>query len=225
LHTFRTGRTFLYGYSGHVVPRPPDWTPANRVNGYWFLERPAPALLDFLAAGPAPVYVGFGSMNERNATDMTTMVLEALQRSRQRGVLLTGWGGLGAVDRAADVFVAEAIPHDWLFPLMAAVVHHGGAGTTAEGLRAGVPSVIIPYMGDQPFWGRRVQELRVGPKPLPRKRLTAERLAVAISEAVSNREMRQRAEALGESIRREDGVADAVGTIELELQRRPPPGS
>jgi UDP:flavonoid glycosyltransferase YjiC (YdhE family) len=112
------------------------------------------------------------------------------------------------------------MPHSWLFPRLAAVVHHGGAGTTAAGLRAGVPSIIVPFMGDQPFWGERVRALGVGTAPLPRKQLTAERLAQAITTAVTDSEMRQRAAALGECIRDEDGIGEAVGYIERVLPRR-----
>jgi|SRR6185312_15620927 len=112
------------------------------------------------------------------------------------------------------VCILEQVPHDWLFPRVAAVVHHGGAGTTAEGLRAGRPTVICPYFGDQPFWGQRVHELGVGPAPIPQKRLTVERLAAAIHEAITNSDMRQRAEALGEKIRKQDGAKSAVTFIE-----------
>jgi UDP:flavonoid glycosyltransferase YjiC (YdhE family) len=113
-----------------------------------------------------------------------------------------------------SVFVVDSVPHAWLFPRVAAVVHHGGAGTTAAGLRAGVPTVIIPFFGDQPFWGARIAELGVGPDPIPRKKLTAERLAQAIRDAVEGEEMRQRAAHLGKSIRSEDGVANAVEIIQ-----------
>jgi sterol 3beta-glucosyltransferase len=219
LRSFQQGPLFLYGYSRHVVPRPPDWSASNRVTGYWFLDRPAdwrPSshLVDFLASGPTPVYVGFGSMREQDAAELTETVVEALLRARQRGVLLTGQAGLGAGKLPDEIFAVEAIPHDWLFPRMAAVVHHGGAGTTAAGLRAGLPSVIVPFAWDQPFWGRRVWELGVGPRPIPRKHLSVERLADAITAAVSNKEMRLRAQALGERIRQEDGVARAVEAFE-----------
>jgi UDP:flavonoid glycosyltransferase YjiC (YdhE family) len=213
------GPSFLYGYSRHVVPRPPDWSARNHVTGYWFLDRsadwrPSSHLVDFLASGPAPVYVGFGSMREQDAAELTQIVVEALRRARQRGVLLTGQAGLGAGKLPDEIFAVEAIPHDWLFPRMAAVVHHGGAGTTAAGLRAGLPSVIVPFKYDQPFWGRRVWELGVGPRPIPRRHLSVERLADAITAAVSDKEMRRRAQALGERIRQEDGVANAVEAFE-----------
>src|SRR5690606_19496179 len=123
------------------------------------------------------------------------------RRTGQRGVLAKGWGGLAAADLPPDVAVVEDVPHDWLFPQVAAVVHHGGAGTTGAGLRAGRPTLICPFFGDQPFWGRRVAALGAGPRPIPQRRLTATRLAEAIRELVSSAEMRERAEALGARIR------------------------
>jgi UDP:flavonoid glycosyltransferase YjiC (YdhE family) len=212
----------LGAYSPMVVPRPPDWPEGARITGYWFPEegagwRPAPELQAFLEAGDPPVYVGFGSMAGRNPQQFAGLVLEALAKSGQRGVLLTGWGGMQAVPAPEDVFVLDSAPHSWLFPRMAAVVHHGGAGTTAEGLRAGLPTVIVPFILDQPFWGKRVRALGVGPQPIPRKNLAAENLAHAIDAAVTQPEIRQRAARLGEAIRAEDGVGKAVDLIKQIL--------
>ena len=145
------------------------------------------------------------------------MVLHALARVKQRGILQTGWGGLSNADLPDDVFAVDSIPHDWLFPQMAAVVHHGGSGTTAAGLRAGMPTVIIPFFADQPFWGARVFELGAGPAPIPKKRLTLERLADAIRAATSDEVIRGRASALGERIRAEDGVRQAVEVLQHYL--------
>jgi len=205
----------LYGYSPTVLPRPAEWGPRIHVTGYWFLDRsdewqPPADLVDFLQAGPPPVSIGFGSMNTRDPEATTSLVLEAVARARQRAVLLTGWGGLTQADLPDEVFKIEAVPHDWLFPQVAAVVHHGGAGTTAAALWAGVPSVIIPFFADQPFWGWRVCKLGAAPRPIPRRRLTARRLADAIQAAVGDRDMRRRSALLGERIRSEHGVARAV---------------
>jgi sterol 3beta-glucosyltransferase len=215
----------LYGYSPAFLPRPEDWGARYHVTGYWFMDGPPgwepPAdLLAFLEAGSPPVYVGFGSMRNRDPQAAGRIALEALARSGQRGVLAAGWGGINPGELPETVHAIGSIPHSWLFPRMAAVVHHGGAGTTAAGLRAGVPSVVVPFMGDQPFWGKRVAELGVGPAPIPRKKLTAELLAVAIRESVSNPEMRRRAAALGETIRGEDGVGAAVALID-GFRKRP----
>lgn len=214
--------TKLYAYSPAIVPRPADWDESSIITGYWFLDapvgwQPAPALVEFLEAGPPPVYVGFGSMFMQGGRHKTETVLKALSLAGQRGVLATGWGGLTAENAPEGIFVLDAVPHDWLFPRVAAVVHHGGAGTTAAGLRAGKPTVICPFVGDQPFWGRRVAALGVGPEPIPQHRLTAERLADAIGKAVVDRDIRQRAAALGETIRAEDGVGRAITVISSKL--------
>ncbi len=208
----------LYGYSPAVIPPPPDWNENVHVTGYWFLDSaadwtPPPALSEFLDAGPPPVYVGFGSMSDREPEELMAIVLQALARTGQRGILLSGWSGLHAAYLPDSVLMLESAPFSWLFPHMAAVVHHGGAGTTSAGLRAGVPSLVVPFMGDQPFWGRRVAELGVGPDPVPRKKLTVERLAAAIEKAVTDPTMRQRAAELGARIQAEDGIARAVAVV------------
>ena len=213
----------LHGVSPHVVPEPVDWPEEATMTGYWFLDRsddwvPPPALEAFLAAGKPPVYVGFGSMSGRDPERTTRVVVDALQRAGLRGVLATGWGGMARDGLPDTVFSLDHVPHDWLFPQVAAVVHHGGAGTTAAGLRAGRPTVICPFFGDQPFWGRRVHELGVGSAPIPQKKLTAEKLASVLREVTTRPEIRARAGALSDRIRREDGVARAVAFIERLVQ-------
>ncbi|WP_405237352.1 glycosyltransferase [Lentisalinibacter orientalis] len=209
----------LHCYSENVVPRPDDWPDHVYVTGYWFLDRaeawsPPAGLTDFLAAGPAPVHVGFGSMAGRDPARTTAIVLEAIARTGRRCILVTGWGGLAPDAVPDDVYVIDAVPYDWLLPRVAATVHHGGAGTTAAGLRAGRPSVICPFFGDQPFWGRRVRELGVGPAPIPQKRLSAAGLAGAIERACTDTAIGRRAEELGAQIRREDGIGRAVRLLE-----------
>lgn len=207
---------WLYGFSPSVVPRPPDWPTWAHITGYWFLDHPAgweppPELCAFLRAGPPPVYVGFGSTGNTQATDaIIDLVLNALRRAGQRGVLMVRSCCQRQVHWPDDIFAIESIPFDWLFPQMAVVVHHGGAGTTAAGLRAGVPAVVVPFCADQPFWGDRVAALGVGTQPIMRKQLTVERLAQAISTATSDTAMQARAAALGKQIRAENGVARAV---------------
>jgi sterol 3beta-glucosyltransferase len=213
------GLPTLYGFSPSVIPTPTDWGADEHVTGYWFLDSaedwtPPPALLDFLQAGPAPVYIGFGSMSSRNPGETADLVLKALKKTNQRALLFSGWNGLHREDLPDSVCMIDSIPHSWLFPRVAAVVHHGGAGTTAAGLRAGVPSIVIPFNFDQPFWGQRVQKLGVGPAPIPRHKLTADRLAQAIHESVTDNAMHQRAAALGTKIQAEDGVANAVEIIQ-----------
>jgi len=209
----------MHAVSPHVVPPPADWPDGVVSSGYWFLDRfgdsKAPDDLEsFLSSGSKPVYVGFGSMAGRNPKKVTAIVVDALRQTGLRAVLASGWGGLSPDELPDSVFLIDAVPHDWLFPRVAAVVHHGGAGTTAAGLRAGRPTVICPFFGDQPFWGRRVHELGAGPMPIPQKRLTAARLADALRTATTDPEITRRAEALGAAIRAEDGVRNAVRIIE-----------
>ncbi len=209
----------LYAFSPSFIPKPKDWPGHAHVVGYWFLEaeadwQPPSELRAFLAAGDPPVSVGFGSMVNRDPEATTRIVVEALQEAGQRGVLITGWGRIGEMTLPDTIFTIDSVPHDWLFPRMAAVVHHGGAGTTAAGLRAGVPSILVPFFGDQPWWGDRVLEAGVGPQAIPRKELTVERLARAIDTAVTHQPLRERAARLGERIRAEDGTSEAVRLIE-----------
>ena len=209
----------LYGISAAILPKPDDWPASRRVVGTWFLDppddwRPGPGLEAFLAAGPPPVYVGFGSMGAEDPTATARLVLDAVQAAGVRAIVHRGWARLLADDPPDGVHFVESVPHAWLLPRVAAAVHHGGAGTTAASLRAGVPTVIVPFHGDQRFWGRRVQELGAGPAPIPRRRLDAELLAGALLAATSDPTLRDRAAALGERIRAEDGVGDAVRWIE-----------
>ncbi|PKL77187.1 MAG: glycosyltransferase [Candidatus Melainabacteria bacterium HGW-Melainabacteria-1] len=202
------------GFSRHLVPPPSDWPAWVHTTGFWFLDeadwQPPAELTQFLDAGPAPVYIGFGSMNAEDPEAVTQLVLGALADTGQRGVLMTGWGGLGQADLPDSVHLLEQAPHDWLFPRMAALVHHGGAGTTAAGLRAGVPTVCVPHFGDQPFWGQRVMMAGAGPRPIPRPRLSRPGLADAITQAVTSPYLRAQAAELGTKIRAEDGLGQAV---------------
>lgn len=220
----RHGVPFLHAFSPAVVPKPADWLDRVYVTGYWFLEQskdftPPADLLEFLSAGSPPVYIGFGSMAGREPEETTEIALKALEKTGQRGILLTGWGGFSNADLPDTVLKLESIPHDWLFPQMACVVHHGGAGTTAATFRAGVPGIVIPYFADQPFWGYRAAQLGVSPSPIPRSELTADKLAAAILIALSDSMMRDRAMTLGKRIRSEDGIKTAVSLFE-QLQAK-----
>jgi sterol 3beta-glucosyltransferase len=157
-------------------------------------------------------------MAGRDPARLTAIVVEALRRANVRGILATGWGGLSPADLPDSIFKLDHAPHDWLFPRVAAVVHHGGAGTTAAGLRAGRPTLVCPFIADQPFWGRRVHALGVGARPIPQKRLTPDNLAAAIHEISTNQTIRDNAAALGERIRSEDGLRTAVAMIEDHLR-------
>jgi sterol 3beta-glucosyltransferase len=213
----------LYGFSSAVVPRPPDWPAWVELCGYWTLPadlrwQPDRRLVEFLAAGPAPVFVGFGSMRPRDPERASAIVVEALRRANQRGVVAAGWAGLAASED--DVLIVDDVPHDWLFPRCAAVVHHGGAGTTATALRAGVPSFAVPFFADQFFWGTRSARLGVGPTSLPARRLEPSRLAAAIQLATADARMRARAAVIAGQLRRENGVAAAVEAFAAAVSRR-----
>jgi sterol 3beta-glucosyltransferase len=213
----------VLGFSPSVVTSPTDWPPTVHATGYWFLNepngwQPPKGLTAFLDAGPAPVYIGFGSMPDKDARKTTQLITDALRMSGQRCVLLSGWSGLGRDRLPETVFVVDSIPHSWLFPRMAAVVHHGGAGTTAAGLRSGVPSILTPYAADQFFWAQRVEALGVGPKSVSYHTLTAERLAAMIRQAVTDKEMREQAKEFGRRIEAERGVERAVEFIAKYLE-------
>lgn len=214
----RTSPTIL-SCSNYVFPQPDDWPEHVYNTGYWFIDEEAgwepPAdLLDFIHKGAPPVYVGFGSIGDPAlATQTTELVMQALKYSEQRGILAIGWNGMtNAGPVPEEVFILESAPHAWLFPQMAAVVHHGGAGTTAAGLRAGVPGVIVPSTNDQFAWGRRVYELGAGPKPVPRRTLSADKLAQAIRSALSE-EVKAAARDLGSKIQSEKGTETAARII------------
>jgi UDP:flavonoid glycosyltransferase YjiC (YdhE family) len=212
----------LAAYSPTVILHPPDWSDKVHITGYWFQTdlpewHPGDELVSFLEKGEPPVYVGFGSMGGRNPQDFAIIVLEALAKSGQRGLLLTGWGGMNIMKVPDNVFVLNSAPHSWLFSRTSAVVHHGGAGTTAEGLRAGVPTVIVPFIVDQAFWGKRIKALGVGPNPIPAKKLTVDKLAVAIGTATTDLKMKAQAATLGKVIRAEDGLGTAVKIIQQNL--------
>jgi sterol 3beta-glucosyltransferase len=213
----------VYGFSEHVIPGPADWDELQHITGNWPLQappdwQPTPALLDFLGRGPPPVYVGFGSINPGDSKSKTELILRALAQCRQRGVILTGWGGLTRLDASDEVFFVDDVPHDWLFPKMAALVHHGGAGTTGEGLRSGVPNIITPVGTDQFAWAERVVDLGVGPKAQSMRSLTVDGLVQAVSNAINLDDLRARASALGAKIRAENGIARAVELFERKAR-------
>jgi UDP:flavonoid glycosyltransferase YjiC (YdhE family) len=215
----REARPMLMAYSHQVLPRPIDWDAGIDVTGYWFLDsasgwRPRADLSAFLDGGSAPVYVGFGSMSLADPEATTATVLAAIAEAGCRAVIATGWGGLAPKAPPSNVFILDEAPHDWLFPRMAAVVHHGGAGTTAAALRAGVPSVVVPFMADQFFWANILAEKGVAPQAVPRARLSTSALARGIAMTLDDGPMRRRAIELGALIAQEDGVGRAADRVE-----------
>lgn len=219
----KNGVPFLYGYSPAVIPIPSNWPPTRAVCGYWFLDgalawQPDERLEDFLANGTAPIYVGFGSMTSADPGGVTRVVLETLRRTGQRAVLSTGWGGLHGEDLPKSVLPISFVPHEWLFPRVSLAVHHGGAGTTAAVLKAGTPSIVVPFFADQFFWGKRVSDLGIGACPVPRKALTVESLEKAVRCVLENGSMTVRARDLAKAIKAEDGVGAAVKAVDTYLR-------
>jgi sterol 3beta-glucosyltransferase len=220
----RERRPVLMAFSEHVVPRPSDWDAYLEVTGYWFLDHPAdwvpPAdLVRFPDTGPPPVYVGFGSMGMADPQAEAAVVAGAIASVGCRAVIGAGWGGLRPLRPTADIYMADELPHDWLFPKMAAIVHHCGAGTTASALRAGVPSVPVPFRADQFFWAWRLRQLGVATAAVLHRKLTVRTLAAAMRRALDDSEMRPRARLLGERIRAECGLVRAVNSIEKYISQ------
>jgi sterol 3beta-glucosyltransferase len=212
------GQAVLYGFSKHVLPAAANAKRAHHVTGYWFLPQPAdwlpaPALLAFLERPGPVVSVGFGSMASKDPRAVADLVLAAARDAGVCVVLLSGWGGLVSEADNDICFCVDAVPHDWLFDRVAAVVHHGGAGTTGAAFRAGVPAVVVPFTMDQPFWGHRVAQLGIGPRPIARRQLSRRRLAEALHQAVNDQGLRQRAAHLGQLVRAEQGVHNAVALL------------
>jgi UDP:flavonoid glycosyltransferase YjiC (YdhE family) len=152
-------------------------------------------------------------MSSSNPEETADIILSAISKTNQRAIMLSGWGGLKKQNLPDNVFIIDSIPISWLFPRVSMAIHHGGAGTTAEALKAGIPSIIIPFFGDQFFWARKVFDLGVSPEPVPRKKLTVESLVKAINIVLEDHNIRKNAIELGTKIREENGIAHAVEII------------
>lgn len=206
----------LHAFSSHLVLKPKDWPQRDLITGAWFvdegLNQPDPELAHFISSGPPPIYIGFGSMRGENPEETTRIVIDAVRLSGQRAVLASGWGGLANNDVPEDIHIIKSAPHDWLFPRCAAVVHHGGAGTTHQGLRCARPTLVCPVFADQPFWGKRVQALGAGPKPIKMKLLTTSKLASALVE-LQQPKFRVAAEAIKEALQHEAGAVGAADVV------------
>ncbi|MFV0252114.1 MAG: glycosyltransferase [Beutenbergiaceae bacterium] len=209
------GTRCVLGASRLLVPPATDWPADMTVTGPWPLPAredwsPDAGLLDFLRAGPTPVYIGFGSMNQASADPTGQVVAQAISRSGVRALVP---GSTDSPDES--VFAVGDIPHEWLFPRVAAVVHHGGAGTTHAAICAGRASAAVPHMGDQPYWGRRVAELGVGTAPIPLHRLTTDALTGTIGSLLTNADMRGAAARAARLLSSERGVSRAVRALGL----------
>ncbi|KAM1265722.1 hypothetical protein ACFX2J_035372 [Malus domestica] len=218
-----------YGYiwSPHLVPKPKDWGPKVDVVGFCFLDlasnyEPPELLVKWLEAGDKPIYIGFGSLPVQEPQKMTQIIVEALEKTGQRGIINKGWGGLGELAEPKDfIYLLDNCPHDWLFLQCKAVVHHGGAGTTAAGLKAACPTTIVPFFGDQPFWGERVHARGVGPAPIAVDEFSLPKLVDAINFMLDPR-VKERAVELAKAMEKEDGVTGAVKAFFKQLPCRKP---
>ncbi|PIA36152.1 hypothetical protein AQUCO_03400218v1 [Aquilegia coerulea] len=218
-----------YGYiwSPHLVPKPKDWGPKIDVVGFCFLDLasnyvPPEPLVKWLEAGKKPIYIGFGSLPVQDPQKMTQVIVEALEITGQRGIINKGWGGLGDLAEPKDfVYLLDNCPHDWLFLQCTAVVHHGGAGTTAAGLKAACPTTIVPFFGDQPFWGERVHARGVGPAPIAVDQFSLQKLVDAINFMLDPK-VKECAIDLAKAMESEDGVTGAVKAFFKHLPRKKP---
>jgi len=215
----RTRTPLVLACSPTIIPQPDDWNESYiHIPGYFFLDeiesyQPPVELREFLSAGKPPVCVTFGSTIYRNSERVYRAVLDALAKTHNRVIILSGWSNLQNVPLPGDVFMMDSAPHDWLLPQCKAIIHHGGAGSTAAGLRAGIPTIIMPSAADQPFWGKQVHAIGVGPKPVPIRKLTVEKLVEALI-AAEEKSIRNTAQVIGRKIRNEDGIGKMVQLVD-----------
>lgn len=216
----KLNRPTIYAYSPIVLPKPKDWPEHIHVVGNWFLRESnewiAPEhLIKFIEAGSPPVCFGFGSMTRQDPEETTLIIVNALKRTNQRGIILGGWSEIGLKQTLPDFVLAlPEAPHEWLFPKMAAVVHHGGAGTTAAALKAGIPSVIVPHLGDQPFWAERLYESGLAAKPLDIAMLSAKNLAERITAATTDLSIKANTTAVKEKMKHESSIVKSLEIID-----------
>ncbi len=208
----------IHAVSPSVIPRPEDWPDSVIMAGYFFTDceagwTPPDELASFISGGSPPVYIGFGSMGYGDPQYLTRTVVQAVRQTGMRAILATGWGALGVPESADDIFCIDQAPHSWLFPQMSAVVHHGGAGSVAAGLRAGKPNIVCPFFADQPFWGRVVSGHNAGPEAIPIKNFNTETFSKSLKKALYDKSIISSAADIGKRIRSERGVENAVKFI------------
>lgn len=222
---YRLKVPYTYMWSPSLVPKPKDWGPEIDIAGFVFLDlassfKPPEDLTKFLDAGEPPVYIGFGSIVVDDPDKFTKMIFEAVEKAGVRALVSKGWGGLGDDNVPDNIYMLENTPHDWLFPKVSAVVHHGGAGTTAIGLKTGKPTMVVPFFGDQQFWGTMIGDSGAGAHPVPYKELTVDKLAEGIKQCLSE-ESRRGAEKIAKRIEEEgDGAQNAVKSFHRSLVLR-----
>ncbi|NED97928.1 glycosyltransferase family 1 protein [Phytoactinopolyspora alkaliphila] len=211
--------TVLQAFSKHLLPSCPDYPRAVHTTGFWPLPapekwRPQAQLLDFIYTRRPPVYIGFGSLVGTDAAGLGRLIEHAIQIANVRAVVVAGWGGIATSQTTNDIFYADDVPFDWLFPKMDAIVHHGGMGSAGAALLSGRPQVTCPAMAEQPFVAERLRTLGLSPEPLPLRALTPERLATAITEATTNRNFESRARLMKLMVEDESGLRKAIEIID-----------
>ncbi|MBP3127812.1 glycosyltransferase [Thalassospira sp. ER-Se-21-Dark] len=212
----------IHAFSNAVINRPKDWPKHATVTGYWFLDGtaqtnpPDPAVQNFVERHKNLIYIGFGSMPGNDPTAMAEMIAKAISQSGgsdAAAIVATGWGGMRDINWPDNVLAVKEVPHDWLFPKVDIVIHHGGAGTCAAALRVGRPSIIIPFFGDQPFWTKRLHKLGVSPRPIKPEKLDATLLAEQIQTVFKTPSYRNNAERISQEITGENGIKTAIAQI------------
>lgn len=216
---------YTYLWSPGLIPKPADWGPEIDIAGFVFLDlassfQPPETLVKFLDAGEPPVYIGFGSIVVDDPDKFTALIFKAVEKAGVRALVSKGWGGLGDEGNTPqNIYMLDNTPHDWLFPRVSAVVHHGGAGTTAIGLKCGKPTMIVPFFGDQPFWGAMVANAGAGAQqPVPYKHLSVDALAEGMKQCLRP-EAKAAAEKIAAAIAAEgDGARNAVRSFHSHLR-------
>lgn len=202
----------IFTYSEHVSARPKDWHENIFISGYCFPEtdanwKPSDILLDFLASGSSPVFVGYGSMSFDSAERTTSYIIKAIQDSGQRAIMGTGWGGIKSSDTSDNILILdEFIPYNWIFPKSSAIIHHGGAGTTSLAVKSGAPSIITPMLYDQFFWAHQIHKNGYGSKPIELSKLNTSKLIKNIKDTVNDKDMTSRCKALSVAVENENGL-------------------
>ncbi|KAK8139333.1 Sterol 3-beta-glucosyltransferase [Apiospora sp. TS-2023a] len=221
--TYRLHVPYTYLWSPGLVPKPEDWGPEIDIAGFTFLDlastfKPPQDLVEFLDGGDKPIYIGFGSIVVDDADKFTEMIFEGVKKAGVRALVSKGWGGLGGENTPDNIYMLENTPHDWLFPKVQACVIHGGAGTTAIALKCGLPTFVVPFFGDQHFWGTMIGTAGAGPEAVPYKQLDVDKLAEGIKYCLTD-EAREEAQKIAKSIEAEgDGAKNAVKSFHHHLE-------
>lgn len=209
----------LYAFSESVLNKPKDWGKHIEISGYWFSDEskqyePTESIKEFLQKNKETIYIGFGSMVGGDFSNLFSKVIKGVQLTGVSAIISSGWGGLSSEKVPDTIMMVDYVPHDWLFNQVSMVVHHGGAGTIAAGLRAGKPTIVVPFGGDQPFWGNQIYKIGAGPKPIPIKSFNSKLFAKRIKEVQTNNKYKENAARIKEILIKEDGKERAVRFIE-----------